>query len=157
MADWKAILGAVAPKLAGALGGPLAGSAVAMVSNVLLGNPQGSEAEIEAAIATATPAQLVLLKKADQEYEIAMAQIASDDRGDARALAKVKGMVPQIVLSVIYTVGYFAIFYFLMTSTIDLSGAKGDLIKVLMGGLTAAQIQIMNFWFGSSSGSKTKG
>jgi hypothetical protein len=35
--DWKKIVGAVAPTLATALGGPLAGMAAAAVSDALLG------------------------------------------------------------------------------------------------------------------------
>jgi len=48
--NWKSILGTVAPGLATALGGPLAGMAVQAVSNAVLGKQDGSDDEIAAAI-----------------------------------------------------------------------------------------------------------
>jgi hypothetical protein len=157
MPDWKAVLGAVAPKLAGALGGPFVGTAVAAISKVLLGHAGGTEAEIEFALSNATPDQLLLLKQEDNNFALAMTEIYAGNTADARMLARIKGMWPQLVLSVIYTFGYFAVFAFLLgNDLVTLDDPRGDLITILMGALTAAQIQIMNFWFGSSMGSKTK-
>ena len=43
--DWKDVIGAVAPTIATALGGPLAGAAVKTLSNVLLGHEKGTESD----------------------------------------------------------------------------------------------------------------
>ena len=47
------LLGQVAPTIATALGGPLAGVAVKTLSNVLLGHENGSEDEVKATKAVA--------------------------------------------------------------------------------------------------------
>lgn len=44
--DWKAIVKTVAPALGTALGGPLAGTAVKVLSEALLGHSDGKEEEI---------------------------------------------------------------------------------------------------------------
>ncbi len=52
------LLAQVAPTIASALGGPLAGLAVKTLSSALLGTEQGSEQEVAAALSSATPDQL---------------------------------------------------------------------------------------------------
>lgn len=53
--DWKEIVRAVAPTLATALGGPLAGVATSEISNAILGKSDGTEAELGDALVKATP------------------------------------------------------------------------------------------------------
>ena len=50
MSNWKAIVGTVAPALATALGGPLAGVAVKAIADKVLGKPAATEADVAAAI-----------------------------------------------------------------------------------------------------------
>jgi hypothetical protein len=69
------LLGQVAPTLATALGGPLAGLAVKTLSNVLLGNEEGSEAEVAAALRNATPDQLAEIKQIDADFKVRMAEL----------------------------------------------------------------------------------
>jgi hypothetical protein len=45
----------VAPSIASAVGGPLAGMATPAISEALLGKPDGTEAELTEAAAKATP------------------------------------------------------------------------------------------------------
>ena len=66
---------------------------------------------------------------------------------------------PQMILSVVYTFAYFTLVFGLLVSEkppFAIPEARGDIIIGLIGILTAAQTQILNFWFGSSSGSKDK-
>ena len=56
------LLGQIAPTIATALGGPLAGIAVKTLSAVLLGHENGSEDDVKAAMTSASPDQLVALK-----------------------------------------------------------------------------------------------
>lgn len=154
--EWKTILGAVAPRIAGAIGGPLAGTATKVISRVLLGKDDAEEAEIAAAMATATPEQLVALKNADKEFEVAMAQINADDRADARLLARVKGMWPQICLSIVYIVGFFGVMGAMLSGALQIEPTMSDILKMLIGALTVGVTNIMQFWFGSSFGSKAK-
>src|SRR5690348_3178185 len=85
------LIGAVAPTIAKTLGGPLAGMAVGALSKALLGKPDGTHAEIDAALASATPEQLATIRKADQDFEaemgrqgIDLARVNAGDRDSAR-------------------------------------------------------------------------
>lgn len=163
--DWKGVVATVAPTLASAFGSPLAGVGVKMALEKLGIAPEvGSEEEqLKAAIATATPADLLKLKQVEADFKLELTrlgikreQLNVDDRNSARGLAKEKGIWPQVVLSSIYTAAYFAVLYFFMTGQVVVPDSQSILFGSLIGILTAAQLQILNFWFGSSSGSKEK-
>ncbi|MBI5874897.1 MAG: hypothetical protein HZB81_03470 [Deltaproteobacteria bacterium] len=113
--DWKSIVGSVAPTIATALGGPLAGMAVSAISQAVLGKPDADEAEIgEAIVKSNNPEILLKLKTAEQEFaakmkqlDIDMEKIAADDRASARQReVAVKDTTPRN-LAYLYTVGYF--------------------------------------------------
>lgn len=154
---WKDIVRSIAPKLGTALGGNMGGIATRFIADKLLGNPDATEEELELAISQASPEQLVRLKEIEQEYEIEVLRIAAEDRGSARKLAIATGKTPQLILSSVYTVGYFMIFIGLLAEIFAIPVEQEAIFNILLGSLTAAQLQIMNFWFGSSSGSKDKG
>ena len=69
----KNIVGAVAPTLGTALGGPMGGMAATMISEVL-GVPNNTKA-IEKGLAEATPEQMLELKKAEQAFEVQMKEL----------------------------------------------------------------------------------
>ena len=154
--DWKEVLAAVAPTLATALGGPLAGNAVAIIGSMLLGKHDATEEEIAVVMTTTTPAELLKLKAADAQFKKDMKSLDIDDRKSARKLAVDTSIAPQVSLSVIYTVGYFALLYLLISGEVTIPAGIQPMVTILLGVMTAAQAQIMNFWFGSSSGSKEK-
>jgi len=163
--DWKATLGTVAPMLATALGGRLAGLA-AKAGLTALGiepEPGNEEQQLAAAMASATPADLLKLKQADQQFRLDMRKLGVDlaridaaDRNSARRMAKERGIWPQVTLSVVYTVAYGVVLYYFMTGQISVPESQRILFGSLLGFLTAAQTQIFNFWFGSSHGSARK-
>ena len=72
----KNIVGAVAPTLGTALGGPMGGMAANMIAEVL-GVPNNPKS-IEKGLAEATPAQMLELKKAEQEFEVQMKELDVD-------------------------------------------------------------------------------
>ena len=72
----KNVVGAVAPTLGSALGGPMGGMAANMISEVL-GVPNNPKA-IEKAIEDATPEQMLLLKEAEQAFELQMKELDVD-------------------------------------------------------------------------------
>lgn len=163
--DWKKTLGAIAPALATALGGPVAGAAIAVLAKEFLGNEKATESDIAAAITSASPESLLKLREIDAKFKTDMAKtgvdlekIAAADRDSARGLAKSKGTTAQIVISVVYNLGYFCILYAFIGSLLE--DGMGDwqkgVIGTLVGILTAAIPQINNFWFGSTAGSKEK-
>lgn len=160
--DWKGTLAKVAPALATALGGPMAGVAVSMATKAL-GLEDESEGALAAAVAAGDTKVLQKLREADNKFKVEMRkldisieELNTKDRRSARGLAAQKGMQPQIVLSVIYTVGYFWLLYELFSGDVKIAEGMATIVNTLLGVMTAAQVQIMNFWFGSSAGSKTK-
>ena len=81
----------VAPTIATALGGPVAGMAVKALSTALLGHDSGSEDDIRDALATATPDQIAAIRKVDADFKVQMksldidlVRIAANDRASAR-------------------------------------------------------------------------
>ena len=160
--EWKSILGTLAPTLATALGGPLAGTATKFLANALLGDENADDAAISMALQGATPADLAKLKEIDASFKVEMkrldidlVKIGNQDRDSARGLFKVN-MWPQISLSAMFILGYFIILYSLISGAIVIAPLIKDTIILLLGILTREVPTIMQFWFGSSNGSKTK-
>ena len=129
-----ATIKAVAPGLAAALGGPLAGAAAGALVAALGGDPKAAE---DALIAQ-SPETLLALRKAEQEFAIRMRdldiepeRIAASDRANARDLAKVN-MKPQMIISATFLGGYFLVLILRMAGWFD---AKDD--KVVDNLLTA--------------------
>ena len=160
--DWKQIVKGIAPVIGGALGGPFGGVAAKVLSEKLLGKPDGTEEELENYIVNANPEQLAELKKIDNDFKVRMRELGFKeeelhvrDRESAREMAKVN-MKPQVVLSVLYTLGYIFVLGIFLHGDVTIAASVKAEFNMVLGVLTAAQVQIMNFWFGSSSGSKQK-
>ncbi len=156
----KGILGVVAPTLASTIGGPLGGVAMKFMADKFTGGDTGS---VEDFLLAADPKTLQELKLAEIEFQAEMKRLDIDleeihagDRDSARNLAVKKGMWPQVILSVVYSVGYFVVLFMFMAGKMVIPPEHTTMFGGLLGVLSAAQIQIMNFWFGSSSGSKEK-
>ena len=112
------LLGQVAPTLATAMGGPLAGLAVKTLSNVLLGNEEGTEADIAKAMQSATPDQLADIKKIDADFKTRMAELEIDlerisagDRDSARKREMTVGDHTPKILAGAITLGFFGILF----------------------------------------------
>jgi len=163
--DWKAMLSSVAPMIGTAIGGPF-GAVAAQAGLKMLGitpDAGNEEQQLQQALASATPADLLKLKQADQQFakemkalDVDVMRIDQADRGSARTMAKTNGIWPQVVLSTIYTIAYGVVLYCFMTGKLNVPEDQKILFGSLIGILTGAQVQILNFWFGSSSGSKQK-
>jgi hypothetical protein len=85
----KSLIGAVAPTIGTALGGPMGGMAANMIAEVL-GVPNTPKA-INTALTNATPEQMLQLKQAEQAFEVQMKELEVDvfslevqDKQDAR-------------------------------------------------------------------------
>lgn len=156
------LLGVIAPTIAKTLGGPLAGTAVGALSKVLLGKPDGTAAEVDAAIAGASPEVLASVRKADQDFEaemgrqgIDLARINAGDRDSARnrEIQAHDSWTPRIlaaivVVSVLTGEGY------VMTHSIPLGAEM--LVGRVLGTLDAALMCVLFYYFGSSAGSAHK-
>jgi hypothetical protein len=152
----------VAPSIASAVGGPLAGMATKAISEALLGKPDGSEEELLQAAAKATPEQLLALKKAENDFALQMREldidlerIAGADRDSARNREiKTKDLTPKILAAGI-TVGYFGVLFYMLTHGLPTTGGS-EAMLVMLGTLGTAFGGVMAYYFGSSAGSKEK-
>lgn len=156
------IIATVAPTLATALGGPLAGIATRAIAGKLLGREDATIEELEAAVVNGTTgADLVKLKELDLAFKIdlenagiELESIAADDRDSARARqVKMKDWTPS-VLGLAIILGFFGMLAYIMKYGMPTEGA--EVMLIMVGGLSAMTTQVGNFFFGSSAGSKTK-
>jgi len=155
------LLGSVAPTIATALGGPVAGMAVKALSGALFGHEDGTDEDIQAALANPTGDQLAALKKIDADFKVQMKsldidleRIAAGDRDSARTMAiATHDWIPR-VLAVGVTLGFFGIIAYILTFGLPASG--GEALLLLIGTLGSAWTGVMAFYFGSSAGSKAK-
>jgi hypothetical protein len=158
MANWKDVVRNVAPALGTALLGPAAGAALRVVSSALLGKPDATEAEVAARIANWTPADELALRTAEQQFTLGLLDkvtaaeaIDAGDRASAREREKgLKDWTPQAL-----AVGTFAAFFtliFLMVAH-AIPPANAQPITIFASILAGAVTQILNYYFGSSSGS----
>jgi len=145
------VIGAVAPTLGTALGGPMGGMAAKMISEVL-GVPNTPKA-IEKAMAEATPEQMLELKKTEQAFELQMKELEVDvfaletaDIQDARGkfskdwTARIMGIV---------VVGGFMGYIFLVTLQPPEQNSEA-LINLVLGYLGGLASAIISFYFGAS-------
>jgi len=65
-------------------------------------------------------------------------------------------MIPHIVISGIYVVAFSVVLFVVFANQLAMSQMQERIMMYLLGILSAGLLQIMNFWFGSSSGSKEK-
>lgn len=146
----------VAPTIATALGGPVAGMAVKALSTALLGHSDGSEDDIRDALATATPDQIAAIRKVDADFKVQMksldidlVKIAASDRASARDMAINTHSYTPSILSYVTVVCWSIIQYYLFTHIIDPS--MRELIARVLGTLDGALMLVLSFWFGSSN------
>lgn len=163
--DWKSVVGTVAPTIATALGGPLAGLAVKAIGGVFGLGEGATEAEVAAKVAGATPADLLALKKADQEFALRMREldvdlerIAAGDRDGARNMqVQTKSWAVPVLASVVVS-GFIASSVAVLGGWVE--GLKDPLIAALvgsvLGNITAATMLVLNFYFGTTAGSRAK-
>ncbi len=152
----------VAPSIASAVGGPLAGMATRAISEALLGKPDGTEQELENAVASATPEQLLALKKAEQEFAVKMREldidlerISNEDRDSARNReVSLRDWTPRVLAGLI-TVGYFGVLFWMLRFGLPNTGSSEALL-VMLGALGTAWGGVVAYYFGSSAGSKEK-
>jgi len=154
--DW---LKSLAPTLATALGGPLAGMAVEAISKAIGVDPSEVQNVISSGkmtadqIASIQQAELTLKARA-QEMGLDFEKLAVADRTSARQMQiSTNSFVPP-ALSIMIVVAWSAVQYFLLTHVIDPS--MRELIARVLGTLDGALMLVLSFYFGSSSGSQAK-
>ena len=148
---FKNIVGAVAPTLGTAIGGPMGGMAANMIADVL-GVPNNQKS-IEQAIQNATPEQMLELKKAEQAFEVQMKELDVDvfkletqDKQNARSIFS-KDWTARIIG--LFTIGGFLGYIFLVTLQPPEQNSEA-LINLVLGYLGGLASAIISFYFGAS-------
>lgn len=159
--DWKKTLATIAPGLATALGGPLAGLAVQSISTALLGKPDGTDDEIAVAMQTGGMDSLVKLKQVENDFAAKMKELEVDlervhqaDRASARDRQVKTGDKTPAILAGVILIGFFGILGYMLTHGIPENG--GEALLVLLGSLGAAFGSVVAYYYGSSKGSSDK-
>ena len=150
-------LNQIAPGIATALGGPLAGIAVSAISKAL----GIDEKDVQKTIVTGklSADQLASLKQAElelqakaQELGLNFEKLATDDRKSAREMQTATKSIVPAILAIGVTIGFFGILIGLMTDNVT----KSDALLLMLGSLGTAWTAIVSFYFGSSASSQNK-
>jgi len=148
----KGIIGAVAPTIGTALGGPMGGMAAKMVSEAL--GVDNDPKKIEKAIQAATPEQLAELKKIDTEFDVKMKELDVDlfalktaDIQGARGMFSKDWTARVIGVTV---VGGFMGYIFLVTLQPPEQNSEA-LINLVLGYLGGLASAVISFYFGASN------
>ena len=150
-------LSQVAPTIATALGGPLAGLAVEAVSKAIGVSPDETQKLLDNGKMSADQIAQVKLAEVDlqkqaQSLGLDFEKLATDDRKSARDMESVtRSWVPG-VLAFVITGGFFGILLSLMYGAV----AKTDEIMIMLGSLGTAWTGVVGFYFGSSASSQNK-
>lgn len=148
----------IAPTIATALGGPLAGLAVSAISKAVGVEPAQVQGMLTDNKLTAEQiAQIKLaeieLQKQAQELGLNFEKLAVDDRKSAREMqSTTRSKVPAMLAGAV-TVGFFGIMALLLFKQID---GSNQAILIMLGSLGMAWGGIIQFYFGSSAGSMQK-
>lgn len=147
----KNIVGAVAPTLGTALGGPLGGAAASVLADAL--GCDNEPRAIEKAIQAATPEQLAEIKKAELKFEAKMKELDVDifeieakDKQDARKhfakdwTAKLIGLI-----MVTFFCGYIT-----MITVMPPEQNSMELINLVLGYVGGLVSAVISFYFGAS-------
>ena len=146
----KSLIGAFAPTIGKALGGPLGGAAAQTIAAVLGCEPD--ERSLTAAISNATPEQLAEIKKAELNFERQMKELDVDvfkleteDAQNARQAFK-GDWTPKIIA--IALVAFFGAYIALVTLN---PGENDDgIVNLVLGYLGGLVSSIISFYYGAS-------
>jgi hypothetical protein len=148
----------IAPTIATAMGGPLAGMAVSAISKAI-GVDEDKVSDLikdnkltADQIAQVKIAEIELQKQA-QELGLNFAKLEVDDRKSAREMqATTRSVVPPVLAGLV-TLGFFGILIMMLLGKVD---SNNPAILMMLGSLGTAWTGIIAYYFGSSAGSQAK-
>jgi hypothetical protein len=159
MADfWDSALNTLktlAPSIATALGGPIAGMAVTAIEKVFGLEPTGDQTTAMLAINGATAEQILALKKADQEFAVQMRnldidleKISAGDRDSARRreVDAHDSWTPRLLASLIVA-AYISVQWYILGHVIE-QGMR-EIVLRSMGTIDGALMLCLSYYFGS--------
>ena len=143
----KGLVGAVAPTIGSAIGGPVGAGAGKILAQVL-GVPAEPQA-VQKALSEATPEQLAEIKKADLAYKTRLAELEVDifslETADIQDARKNADWTPKVLalLAFLFFGGYVSI----VTLMPEQNEAIVNLVLGYLGGIGSA---VVSFYFGAS-------
>jgi hypothetical protein len=164
--DWTSTIKTIAPTVATALGGPMAGAAVSAIAKIFgMDDMAATPAKIADAITSAqmTPEQVSKLKELELQYQneeqergFKYAELAFKDRESART-ANVQGGVQKhlFVLSIILlvlTLGceILVLFHGYPETVPDI------IVGRVLGLMDSVALMVLAYWYGTTNGSQLK-
>lgn len=159
--DWKSFVGSIAPTLATALGGPMAGMAVKAIADSL--GVQPNVDEVSKALASASPETLVKLKQIDADFAAKMKELDINlqelvykdvDSARTREVNSHDSRTPQLLA--LFAVVCFVGLVFGVLHGLDVAQGMKDTFLILVGAAIAVFKDVYGYYFGSSSGSAEK-
>lgn len=160
--DWMGLVKGLAPTVASALGGPLAGGIVTAIGGIL-GISEPTQDKISEALETGkmTPDQIAEIKKLElqlkaQEKELGFKfeELEFKDRDSARQMQiATRSEIPGY-LAIAIVGGFFFILTGMGTGLFEADNNQPML--VMLGALGTAFVQVLSYYFGSTSGSSRK-
>lgn len=165
----RSLITNVVPALGGLLGSPLTGAVLKIASEVIYPEDENktvTEKDIASIIKSGDIDKIIKLKEAEAKavelantLEYKTQELDIQDRNSARTMASKSGMLPQIAFSIAIFVMYTLMAYWAINHLANLKDANqlvlGSILTML-GGITAALPQILNFWFGGNKSSDDK-
>jgi hypothetical protein len=149
----------VAPMIATAVDGPLAGTAVTFLENSLGLEPGAGAQPVASLLAKATPEQLAALRTAEDNFTVKMRELhisiltLDDDRPSARARDALKDNTPAI-LAYVLTVGLFG--FIVLMSLVSIPPSSAQALNLTLGSVGTAWVAMISYYYGSSRGSQSK-
>lgn len=164
MSNWKETLGKLAPTVATALGGPLAGLAVDAVGKAL-GLDGATSESIKEAIegAQMTPESIAELRKLEMQYQneekernFKYADLAFRDRASARENNVAGGAQKMLfwlsLLLLLITLGSeVVVLFFGYPETV-----QEIVVGRVLGLMDSVALMVLSYWYGTSDGSNRK-
>jgi len=177
--DWKKLVSTVAPTLGTMLGGPLVGTAVSALSNVFLGNPDGTESEVSKAVIDGlTPEKIAEMQKVDIEHKETMAKLGFDyaklqqdkelafvdDVKDARKYRDDKvfwlGVIILGMFAIVMGMSLYGTYGIISggipIKDVSVVAAISGFVGTIIGYVAANAQQVVSYFYGSSAGSAQK-
>jgi hypothetical protein len=157
----RKVLGAVgATGIEMALPGPLGKIATGFLAKAL-GKAGATEEEIAAAVSTATPEDIVKIKEAEQEFQkflaendIKLLELDNEDRANARAREiAVRDHMPAVVALIVMAAFAVALLWIMKWGIAD---TAKDVVMIMIGVLGAKFGSVVDYFVGSSAGSRNK-
>lgn len=151
-------LKSIAPTVATALGGPLAGMAVSAVAKALNIEPEAVQNVISSNKLTAEQVSAIQLaelelKKQAQSMNLDFAKLGAEDKKSARDMQIATHSWLPSILSILVIGGFGAI---TAAKVLGYSVASDPTVQDLLTTLRDGVILVLSFYFGSSSGSQIK-